>query len=211
MIKVETVEVTELATNCYIVTDEATGDTAVIDPGEFTKRLDRELSIIGYDKIKYILLTHGHFDHVGGVNEIVAKTNGKAEVAVAEKDIPILSNPVFNLSEGFTGVPLDNVKSDIALHNGDRITLGESVFRVLATPGHTVGSVCFICDDKIFSGDTLFYCSMGRTDFPTGDAKEMLVSLRKLASLSGNYTVYPGHNITTTLDFERKNNPYINL
>ena len=113
------------------------------------------------------------------------------------------------LSKFFTSKPLEDIKSDIALHDGDKITLGESVFTVISTPGHTSGSVCFVCDDKIFSGDTLFYRSHGRTDFPTGDEKAMLDSLNKLANLSGNYTVYPGHDMSTTLDSERKYNPYI--
>ena len=209
MINVKTVTVTDLATNCYIVTDEATGDCAVVDPGELNKRLDAELSKIGYDKVKLILLTHGHYDHIGGTNELLAKTNGKAEVAISEKDIPLLSNSVLNLSNYFTANPIDNIKSDIALHDRDHITLGESVFTVYATPGHTSGSVCFICDDKIFSGDTLFCRSQGRTDFPTGDDKAMSDSLKMLASLKGDYIVYPGHNMQTTLDYERKYNPYI--
>lgn len=209
MINVESVQVTELATNCYIVTDESTGDCAVVDPGEFSHKLDKELAKIGYDKIKLILLTHGHYDHIGGTNDLLAKTNGKAEVAVSEKDVPLLSNPVLNLSKFFTAKPIDNIRSDIALHDGDKINLGDSVFTVISTPGHTSGSVCFVCDDKIFSGDTLFYRSHGRTDFPTGDDKAMIDSLNKLANLSGDYTVYPGHDMSTTLDGERKYNPYI--
>ena len=209
MINVESVQVTELATNCYIVTDEVTGDCAVIDPGEFSPKLDKALSKIGYDKIKLVLLTHGHYDHIGGTNDLLAKTNNKAEVAISENDVPLLSNSFLNLSKFFTAKPLEDIKSDIALHDGDKITLGESVFTVISTPGHTSGSVCFVCDDKIFSGDTLFYRSHGRTDFPTGDEKAMLDSLNKLANLSGNYTVYPGHDMSTTLDSERKYNPYI--
>lgn len=209
MIKVEAVQVTELYTNCYIVKDSATGECAVIDPGEFTNRLDKELAMIGYDKIKLILLTHSHFDHIGGVKQLADKTGGKAEIALSEKEIPYLNNPLFNLSKYFNSVLPDTIKADIALHDGDRLTLGDSIIKVISTPGHTCGSVCFVCDDKIFSGDTLFYMSHGRTDFPTGNESEMLASLRRLADLPGNYTVYPGHDCATELDFERKNNPSI--
>ena len=209
MINVESVTVTNLATNCYIVTDESTGDCAVIDPGEFSAKLDKKLSKIGYDKIKLILLTHGHFDHVGGTSKLLAKTEGKAEVAISDKDVPFLSDQTLNLSRLFNAKPVDAFKPDIALHDGDKITLGDSVFTVISTPGHTIGSVCFLCDDKIFSGDTMFYRSYGRTDFPTGDDKTLLDSLNKLANLKGNYIVYPGHDWSTTLDDERKYNPAI--
>ncbi len=209
MIDIKSVTVTELATNCYVVTDKATGDCAVIDPGELSPELDKTLSVIGYDKIRYILLTHGHYDHIGGTDAVLSKTGGKAEVAIGESDVPMLGDSFSNLSKFFSSSPLDSLKCNIALHDGDKITLGESVFNVIETPGHTKGSVCFICEDSIFSGDTLFYRSHGRTDFPTGSNMEMASSLKKLAALKGNYTVYPGHNITTTLEAERKYNPYI--
>ncbi len=209
MIDIKTVLVSDLATNCYVVTDNATGDCAVIDPGDFTAELDKVLSKIGYEKLKYILLTHGHCDHIGGVSSILKKTEGKAEVAIGEKDVSMLEDPFSNLSRYFLSLPLEPVKCNVALHDGNVITLGESVFKIISTPGHTSGSVCFVCDDKIFSGDTLFYRSHGRTDFPTGSDKEMKESLDKLAALKGDYTVYPGHNLTTTLEDERLYNPYI--
>ena len=93
--------------------------------------------------------------------------------------------------------------------DGDTITLGESTIRVISTPGHTKGGLCYICDDKIFTGDTLFFCSCGRTDFPGGSSAEILKSLKKIADLKGNLKVYPGHDRVSTLDFERANNPYM--
>lgn len=209
MIDVKSVLVTELGTNCYIVTDRTTGDCAVIDPGEFNYALDKALSEVGYDKIKYILLTHGHYDHIGGANDVLSKTGGKAEVAIGEGDVLFLKDSLLNLTKFLAPKPLENLKCDIALHDGDKLTLGESIFTVIETPGHTRGSVCFICDDKIFTGDTLFCRSQGRTDFPTGSDKDMAASLKKLAQIEGDYMIYPGHNMTTTLDAERKYNPYI--
>ena len=209
MIKVTAVQVTDLSTNCYIVTDSATGDTAVVDPGEYTNTLDKELALIGFDKIKFILLTHGHFDHVAGAPKIKEKTGGKAQIAISEKDAPFLKDPVNNLSLFFGINPIDTMSADIILHDGDTITLGESVFTVMETPGHTIGSVCLVCENNLFTGDTLFYRSQGRTDFPTSSEKEMGKSLKKLAALEGDYTVYPGHMMTTTLENERKFNPYI--
>lgn len=211
MIKVKTLTVGMLATNCCIATDEATGYTAVIDPGEFTPSLDKALSEIGYENIKYILLTHGHFDHIGGTKNILEKTGNKAEIAIGEKDVPLLSDSTNNLSLYFCFEkdPITDIPCNIALHDGDAITLGESILKVMHTPGHTAGSICFIGEGVIFSGDTLFFCSHGRTDFPTGSDAQMKESLIRLTSIKGNYTVYPGHNDSTTLEYERKNNPYI--
>ena len=209
MIKIKTIAVSDMDANCYIVTDIATGDTAVIDPGEFDARLDKVLSQIGFEHIKLILLTHGHFDHIVGTNEIVRKTGGLAKVAVSEREKSFLENSSLNLSMQFYGVPIDSIKADILFNDGEEIKLGESTIKVIATPGHTVGSVCFVCEKNIFSGDTLFYGSYGRIDFPTGSMKDMIASLQRLAELEGDYKVYPGHNTTTTLDFERKYNPII--
>lgn len=209
MLKVKTIPVGMLAANCYIATDEATGLTAVIDPGEFTPALDDALSKVGYDKIRYIILTHGHYDHIGGTNKVLEKTNLKAEVAIGEHDVPLLSNPTYNLSSFFTTYAIDDIKCNIPLSDGDIIVLGDSNLRVLHTPGHTQGSVCLVGDGVIFSGDTLFFGSMGRTDFPTGNDLEMAKSLKRLAELKGDYIIYTGHNDSTTLEYERTNNPYI--
>lgn len=100
-------------------------------------------------------------------------------------------------------------QADILVQDGDTVTLGNTVFTVLATPGHTPGGVCYIAGDCIFSGDTLFFCSCGRTDFPGGSSREMMDSLQKLAALPGDYTVYPGHDRFSTLNFERQHNPYM--
>ncbi len=209
MIDIITLVVSELATNCYIVTDSKTGDCAVIDPGEFTKELDEELSKIGYDKVRYVLLTHGHCDHIAGTNSIIEKTGSKAKTAISGEDTKLLNDSYLNLSCFFCDEPVGDIKADIELHDGDIIKLGDSEFKVLSTPGHTAGSVCFICDNTIFSGDTLFYHSQGRTDFPTSSPSDMARSLARIAALDGDYNILTGHDIPTTLDNERKFNPYI--
>lgn len=209
MIEIKTIMLGELGANCYVITDKATGDTAVIDPGAFNGRIDNILKTIGYDRIKYILLTHAHFDHIEGVNEIVSHTNNKAKVAVGREDVPLLADSMKNLAYTFSFTVLDPIKCDIPLDDKDKIMLGESEITVITTPGHTRGSVCFLCGDSLFTGDTLFAGSAGRTDFPGGSYKQLKESLKKLASLKGDYRVYPGHETATTLQRERESNYYI--
>ncbi len=209
MIDIKTLMLGELGANCYIITDHATGDTAVIDPGAFDPRIDAALEQIGYDKVKYILLTHGHFDHIGGVNEVAAKTGGKAKIAVGKDDLPMLGDSVKNMAYPFSMTTLAPIKCDITLSDNDKIMLGESEITVLSTPGHSKGSVCFLCGESLFTGDTLFARSAGRTDFPGGSYTELKASLKKLAALNGDYDVYPGHDRKTTLQRERESNYFI--
>ena len=210
MIQVDSVKVGALAVNCCIVTDTATKKTAVVDPGEFTAELEDTLEAVGYENIEYILLTHGHFDHIGGVDRLCEKTERKAKTVIYKSEEQLMNDVRLNLSMPFMGIPLTGIKADILVSDGDEIKLGESVVRVMHTPGHTPGSVCYICDSVIFSGDTLFRESAGRTDFPTGSSRQLMGSLRKLSELKGDYIVYPGHDSTTTLENERANNPYLN-
>ncbi|MBR3988763.1 MAG: MBL fold metallo-hydrolase [Clostridia bacterium] len=209
MINVETFQVGFLGTNCYIVTDESTKRRAVIDPGYKSPQLVKRIQELGVDTFDYILLTHGHFDHIWYTEEIRALTGAK--VVISKGDAPFLSDSSLNLTSTFNIRNFPLLSADIVLDNNDKIMLGETEFTLLSTPGHTVGSSCFISfkDNVIFSGDTLFRLSMGRTDFVTGDALELDSSLKKLASLKGDFLVYPGHNEVTTLEFERKNNPYV--
>ncbi len=211
MINVKTFPVGHLSTNCYIVTDENTNRKAVIDPGYKSSELVKFIEETGKDTFDYILLTHGHFDHIWFAEEIKALTGAK--VVISSKDAPFLSDGFLNLSTAFGLRSFPEISYDITLNNGDTLCLGETELTFLSTPGHTIGSGCYISfEDKIvFSGDTLFRLSMGRADFATGDQRELFVSLKKLASLQGDFTVYPGHNEATTLDFERKNNPYVSV
>lgn len=189
--------------NCSLIIDEKTNQSALVDCNEFSQKM---IDMIGDTDLKYILLTHGHFDHIIGVKSVKEKYG--AQVVISKEDEPMLNSAKLSLAV-FCNAPQNNVDADIIVKDGDEITLGEIKIKVMATPGHTSGSVCYIAENCIFSGDTLFYCSCGRTDFPSGSHEQMMSSLQKLKALDGDYKVYTGHNNLTTLDFERKNNPYM--
>ena len=192
-----------LQNNCYLITDKDTNKSALVDCTEFS---DRMLDFIGNADLEYILLTHGHFDHIGGVSEISKRFNAK--VVISSIDAPMLSSSKLSLA-AFCGAVHNNSSADITVEDNDVIELGNSEIYVISTPGHTSGSVCYMCDDNLFTGDTMFFCSCGRTDFPTGSPVDMQKSLNKLASLNGDYKIFAGHDKQSTLNFERKNNPYI--
>lgn len=189
--------------NCSLIIDEKTNQSALVDCNEFSQKM---IDMIGDTDLKYILLTHGHFDHIIGVKSVKEKYG--AQVVISKEDEPMLNSSKLSLA-AFCNATQNNVDADIIVKDGDEITLGEIKIKVMATPGHTSGSVCYIAENCIFSGDTLFYCSCGRTDFPSGSPEQMMTSLQKLKALDGDYKVYTGHNNLTTLDFERKNNPYM--
>ena len=180
-------------TNCYIVWEKDA--CVVIDPGYEPEIVLAETAQRGLT-IEAILLTHGHFDHVGGVRFLAERLNCPIYIHAAELSLP----------ESFTDGPLVYTKN---YDEGDEVTLAGLTFRVLHTPGHTPGSVCLACEDTMFSGDTLFMDSCGRTDFPGGDNVQMHKSLQRLASLQGEFQVLPGHGPATTLAQERKYNPYL--
>lgn len=204
MIKVKSATFGALENNCYLITDEDTGKSALIDCTDSSSKMRDFIS--GAD-IEYILLTHGHYDHIGGVEEIKKITGAK--VVISAQDEYMLTSSRASLAAFCSGLHNDT-DADILVSDRDVINLGKTEIRVMSTPGHTKGSVCYLCGDCIFSGDTLFFCSCGRTDFPSGNSDEMLSSLRKIAAIEGNLKVYPGHDRPSTLDFERANNPYMN-
>ena len=203
MIKVKHVVLGVLANNCYLLTDEKSGLSALVD---CTEASDKMFEFIGGAKLEYILLTHGHFDHIGGVAEIKEKYEAKAVIGTPDEGM--LSSGKLSLA-AYTFNQQNNTQADITVEDGDTLTLGETVITVMATPGHTKGGVCYIADEVIFTGDTLFCGDCGRTDFPGGSFEEIKQSLKRLASLEKNYTVYPGHDAFSTLDFEKQNNPYM--
>ena len=195
-----------LETNCYLVTEEQSGVSALIDPGFVSGALEDAVRAAG--KVGFILLTHGHFDHISGAGYFQEMTGAK--VCIPAGDAAFLSDASLNLSGMMLPSPLNPVKADIELEDGDEIKLGESALRVLLTPGHTRGGCCYAAPGVIFTGDTLMRGSVGRTDFPTGSFPELMGSLEKLAALEGGETVYPGHGPATTLEAEKRGNPYLN-
>lgn len=197
-----------LEENCYILTDEETGLSAVIDPGFTSVKLDEVIRALPADKVALCLLTHGHFDHIDGVPRVKELTGCK--VCISRPDAPCTSNPAISQGNMLPSIQHENFEPDQLLENQDIIELGSLKIRVLYTPGHTVGSCCFIVNDAIFSGDTLFSGSMGRTDLPTGNSRDMMESLKKLSNLEGDFYVFPGHGPATTLERERRYNPFMN-
>ena len=198
--KIEVQQVGELMTNCYIVWDENTKNAAIIDPGDDGAFLADRLRLHGLS-LKYILLTHGHYDHISGVPELLEACGTLPELYMSHTDLSL--RPVF----AGDSIQLDPAQV-IDWADGDTVSLDSITFRVLSTPGHTPGSVCLIAGDVLFSGDTLFQGSCGRTDFPGGSWTQMEQSLRRLYELPGDYTVLSGHTGSTTLERERRTNMF---
>lgn len=196
-----------IGTNCYLLVDSSNGDGVVFDPAVEDSRIAATLQEMGIRRLRYICLTHGHFDHILGVPALKAAFP-QTMVVAPQKEEAFFSDPVLNLaaqySNSFTPISVDRYVKE-----GDVLPFGSGQIRVLETPGHTAGSVCYLLDSILFSGDTLFRGSMGITSHPTGDAEKELESLQKLAALPGDYNVLPGHGPLTTLQRERETNPYM--
>lgn len=198
--KIERIGVLYGTTNCYIVSDEKSGKCAAVDPGGDGGRLAAYIAENGLT-LAAVLLTHGHYDHTGGVQSL-RENFPDVPVYMSDKDAVVTDDR--RISRLFPSVPDTKNVSE-----GDVIDVGELAFRVTETPGHTRGGVCYIAEDCIFCGDTLFTGSMGRTDLFGGSDSDMEASLRKIAALDGDYRIFPGHMGATTLNAEREINPYL--
>lgn len=195
-----------LATNCYLASGE-NRNTVIIDPSCDAERISAELERNGLTP-KMIFLTHGHFDHIMAAAELKEKYN--LPVYVHTLDLPLLKDINRNLLSNFsTGEDFIPVENATAVGDGEKISADGLEFTVMHTPGHSAGSCCYISGDVIFSGDTLFAGSVGRTDFPGSSFVSMTDSLKKLNALGGDYKIFPGHGPATTLFAERRQNIYL--
>ena len=197
--KVSIMQVGPIGTNCYILEDEK--KIAVIDPGDEAERI---LEVLEETEgtVEYILLTHGHYDHTTAVPEL-HRALPEAKIYIPQADANGAGSRLFPLAGQVDGLLLYD--------EGDALPLGSLTIEVLHTPGHSKGSVTLRAGDVLFTGDTLFAGSMGRTDLSGGDEGEIMASLKRLGELEGSFTVCPGHMQTSTLDQERKTNPYLRM
>lgn len=197
--QVKVLQVGPIGTNCYILEDEATKLAAVIDPGDEAEKI---LSVLKEDGVetRYILLTHGHYDHTTGVPDL-HRALPEAQVYIHKADAQGAGSRLF---------PLAGEIADLHFYDeGDTLPLGGLTIHVLHTPGHSKGGVTLQVGDVLFCGDTLFAGSCGRTDLNGGSYEEIMQSLKRLGQLPGDYHVCPGHDVTSTLERERKTNPFL--
>ena len=197
--KVSVMQVGPIGTNCYFLQDEESGLLAIIDPGDDWERILQQVKK-AEGEVKYILLTHGHYDHTTAVPDLVKALPG-VQVYIHQADANGAGSQLFPLAA--------QVKDLNNYDEGDTLTLGSLTIEVLYTPGHSPGSVTLKVGDVLFTGDTLFCGSCGRTDLRGGSYEEIMESLKRLGELEGDFHVCPGHDRTSTLERERKYNPFL--
>ena len=198
----------EFGTNTYLVWDEVSKEAILIDPANVSEEL---LSFIHKKSLvcKYILNTHGHADHIAGNSFFKEHLN--VPLLIHEEDSAMLQNAKQNLSS-YIGNDLISPKADLLLHDGDELSLGNELGKIIHTPGHTIGGICIQFSQYLFSGDTLFAESIGRTDFPNGSLKELKKSIQqKLFTLPDETIVLPGHGESTTIEKEKIENPFVGI
>lgn len=203
--KIEKIGRNKFAVNSYIVFDEKTKEAVVIDPAINFSQIDQfikenELNLLA------ILLTHGHIDHIAETQ--LLKEKYSVNVYVHTKDNEMLMRPELSLAKEFGYKDL-NFAADVLVKDGEVLSIGSFVFQIIHTPGHTKGGICLLIEDQMFTGDTLFNGSMGRTDLYGGNDEHMRASLYKLTQFDGKISVHPGHGASSTIEHERNNNPFM--
>ncbi|QNO15749.1 MBL fold metallo-hydrolase [Alkalicella caledoniensis] len=203
MLKIKTLVVGPIQNNCYIIYDESK-QAVIIDPGGDSEKIIAACD--GLD-VKYIINTHGHLDHIGG-NSKLKEEFAVAQLVIHQDDEKMLYDPNLNLS-AMMGDKIISPKADVVVKDQDTLKFGERSIKVIHTPGHTPGGILIQIDDLLFTGDTVFQGSVGRTDLPGGDMKTLVKSIKKqFLSLSNKLKVYPGHGSSSTVGEERQSNPF---
>ena len=200
---IKTVVVGKLLNNTYIITTKQ-NNAVIIDPGMEFDKIEKALDETGAT-LKYIIFTHGHYDHTASAYDLVKKTGAK--LVIGSRDAEMLEDTDLSMSWMFTNHP-HRLSADISVEDGDKLTLDELTFEFVMTPGHSKGSMVILCEDYMFSGDTVLEQSVGRTDFYGGNEAFMIQSIKRLAALDKNYKILAGHGPATTLETEKHQNPY---
>lgn len=195
--------------NCWLIIDDVSGEYAIVDPSSSSNLIDAKISELALDKnkFKFVLLTHGHFDHIYSVDYV--REHYGCKLCIHKNDAVCLIDSYKNANKLFFDEDLIFNPADITLSDGDVIELGELEIKVIHTPGHTTGCVCYLVENTMFCGDTIFDRSVGRTDLPGGNTKVLFESLKRIKAMSGDIKLYPGHGSVTTIKEQIQSNPYL--
>ncbi len=204
---VKRLAVGQLGANCYIVADESSKEAVVIDPGAEGGRILDSIKDNNF-KLKYVINTHGHVDHIGANLKLLEETDAK--LLIHKDDEDYLQNPNLNLAAFVGGLNKQEFgKADLLLEDGSKIECGKLLLEVIHTPGHTPGGITLKVEDGLFTGDTVFALGVGRTDFPNGSMQQLKESINRLLKFDSDLKVYPGHGGTTTIARLKTSNPYL--
>lgn len=205
----ECVPVGDLEANCFVLCDEKTKIGAIIDPGEYTEEVKNAIKNSGMEILEYILCTHGHFDHITGVAKI-KKDYPNAKICIGKEDTPYLDNALLSLAVIFKA-DFEPCKPDMEFSHGDNFSIGNINVKIHSAPGHTPGGVLYVLEDEkiIFTGDTLFCGSVGRTNFKGGSTAELMKTLSEIKEFPDDYVIYTGHGESSTIGYEKRTNMFL--